>query len=289
VRVIVAAVGDAQALRQEESAAMQLAVLILAIVAYSFSTLTFYLTFVHSPANFSSRVRHSRATLIAAVVLHLADIVYRSVVTRTCPVTSAEFGLSLAALVSVVAFLVWARQDKLLALGVIVAPLGLGLFVASSVVESHEITPHVPAWFLAVHVTANLLSVGLFVVAAAGSIAYLLQSSRIKAKRATVGQAPFPGLSSLESLSHRFLGLGLGPMTIGVVSGAVFAERLTHGGMESLRIALSYVCWLVAAAVVLGQRITGWHGRRVAWGTIFAAVLAVGLVLLYAIMNGSPS
>lgn len=267
---------------------MQLVLLILAIAAYSVSSLVFYLMLVRATAGTFGKPGLARTTLWVAAGLHLADIGYRSAVTATCPVTSAQFGLSLAALIAVVVFLFWARQDRNLALGLIVAPLGCGLFVASSVLEGHEIQSNVPGWFLAVHVTASLLSVGLFVVAAAGALAYLVQSARLKAKRATINRAPFPGLSTLETLSHRCLAWGLGPMTVGVVSGAVFAERLSQGGLESLRIVLSYACWLIAASVVIGQRVTGWHGRRVAWGTVAAAALAVSLVFLYALMSGRP-
>jgi ABC-type uncharacterized transport system permease subunit len=116
-----------------------------------------------------------------------------------------------------------------------------------------------------------------------------VQSTRLKSKRATVKNVTFPGLSSLESLSHRLLGVGLGFMTLGVVSGAVFAEHLSHGGIDSLRVSLSYACWLVAAVVVVGQRATGWHGRRVAWGTILSAAFAVALVLIYALTTGGAS
>lgn len=268
---------------------MQLVLLVLTLTAYGVAALVFYLKIVRATTGTFGHPGWARATLWSAAVLHLADIAYRSAVTATCPVTSAQFGLSLAALVAVVVFLLWARHDRNLALGLIVAPMGCGLFVASAVLEGHELQSNVPGWFLAVHVSASLLSVGLFVVAAAAALGYLVQSARLKAKRATISHATFPGLSTLESLGHRCLTWGLGPMTAGVVSGAVFAERLSHGGLESLRIMLSYACWLIAASVVIGQRITGWHGRRVAWGTIAAAAIAVLLVFLYTLMSGRPA
>jgi ABC-type uncharacterized transport system permease subunit len=268
---------------------MKLALFILAVLAYSVASLAFYLTLVRpKPGTFASAI-WSRRALLASAVLHVTDISYRSAVTRTCPVTSAQFGLSVAALAAVGSFLAWARNEKQLSLGVIVAPIGCALFIASEFLANPETRSRVPAWFLAVHVTANLLSVGLFVVAAAAASAYLVQSTRLKSKRATVKHRVFPGLSSLEALSHGFLGVGLGLMTLGVVSGAVFAARLSQGGVASFRAGLSYVCWLVAAAVVIGQRVTGWHGRRVAWGTILSAVLAVGVVVLYALAVGSAS
>jgi ABC-type uncharacterized transport system permease subunit len=156
------------------------------------------------------------------------------------------------------------------------------MFVASEFLSVGDSRLDIPGWFIAIHVSANVISVGLFVIAAAAAVTYLLQSARLKAKRANVQGRTHLGLSRLETLSHRFLATGVGLMTVGVVSGAVFAERISHGGVATLRVALSYTCWLVAAAVVLGQRVTGWHGRKVAWGAIVAAILAIGVVVLYA-------
>jgi ABC-type uncharacterized transport system permease subunit len=265
---------------------MKLAFFILVVLAYALASLAFYWTLVRPKSGSLWSASWSRRVLLVAWVLHFADIAHRSAVLGTCPVASAQFGLSLAALAAVGSFLVWARTDKQLSLGVIVVPIGWALFVAAEFLANEATRAYVPGWFIAVHVTANLLSVGLFVVAAAAAAAYLVQSTRLKSKRATARNRVFLGLSSLESLSHGFLGLGLGLMTLGVVSGAVFAARLSHGDVGSLRVVLSYVSWLVATLVVIGQRVTGWRGRKVAWGTILSATLAVVVVVLYAVAAG---
>jgi ABC-type uncharacterized transport system permease subunit len=213
----------------------------------------------------------------------VVDIVLRSVVTRICPVLSAAFALSLVALVTNIGFLVWARLGRALSLGVIVAPIGFGLFVASEVLMRHATTADVPAWILALHVLANLGATALFVFAAAAATIYLYQAGRLKSKRPTLAGFAFPGLSTLEALIERSLTWGLGLMTLGVVSGAVFAEHLTRGGVESLRVALAYTCWLSAAALVVGQKLVAWNGRKVAWGAVLVATIAVAVVVLYAI------
>jgi ABC-type uncharacterized transport system permease subunit len=78
-------------------------------------------------------------------------------------------------------------------------------------------------------------------------------------------------------------------MTLGIVSGAAFAERLTHGGVESLRIAMAYSCWLLAACIVVGQRLIGWSGRKLAWGALLVAAVTIAVVVLYALANGGSA
>jgi ABC-type uncharacterized transport system permease subunit len=268
---------------------MSFALLIATLVAYSAAALAFYLRLVRPSASYGTTRGGARLLLVLAAGLHLLDIGHRSAVTRTCPVTSAQFGLSLAALITVLAFLVWARSERAQTLGIVVAPIGLAMFLASEALQSRTIEPEISGWFLAAHVSANLLSVGLLVLAAAGSTAYLVKSTLLKSRRVKVSRFGLPGLDQLEALSRRALNVGLGSMTIGVVSGAVFAQRLSFGGIEGLRVTLSYACWLLTALVVVGHRVLGWHGRRVAWGSIVSALLAVALVLLYALTTGGPS
>jgi ABC-type uncharacterized transport system permease subunit len=268
---------------------MSFALLIATLITYSFAVFAFYLRLVR-PAAFGGMTRTgARLLLVLAAGIHCLDIGHRSVLTQTCPVASAQFGLSLAALIAVVVFLVWARSERAQSLGIVVAPIGLTMFLASEALQSRTIEPEISSWFLAAHVSANLLSVGLTVLAAAASIAYLVQSARLKSRRVKVSRVGLPGLDQLEAMSRRALSVGLGSMTVGVVSGAVFAQRLSLSGVEGLRVTLSYACWLLIALVVLGHRVLGWHGRRVAWGTVVSALLAVMLMLLYALTTGDGS
>lgn len=262
--------------------------LALTIVGYLVSALVFYIALVRVQVS-AAVVQWARRLLTGTLVLHGVDIGARSIATHSCPVMSAAFALSLASWVSVGGFLIWAKRGRLLSLGVVVAPLALGMFVASQALLGQDIDTDVPGWFLALHVLANLSAVALFVLAAAAAAAYLVQSGRLKSRRPVVSKSQLPGLSSLESLIQRSLALALAPMTLGVVSGAVFAERLSNGGMESVRIFLAYACWLVAAGLVIGQRLIGWNGRKLAWGAIAAAALALAVVILYAVSAGGPA
>lgn len=258
---------------------------VLTVAVYSCSAVAFYVHLVR--VRTSSRILSwARWLLIGATILHAGDIAVRSVFTHTCPVLSATFALSLAALIATISFLVWAKRSRLLSLGVIVTPISLAMVVASVSLSGWATVTEVPGWFLALHVLANLSAVALCVLAAAAAIAYLFQSGRLKSKRPALANSMLPGLSSLETLIERSLTLGVGFMTLGVISGAVFAERLSLGGLEAVRISLSYLCWLSVASLVVGQRLVGYSGRKVAWWAVTVAAMAVGVLVLYARSSG---
>lgn len=258
---------------------------VLTIVGYLGSSVLFYSALLRA-ARSAVFLGWARRGLSCTLALHLADIVVRSIVHHACPVLSAAFALSLASLTATLAFLIWARQRRVLSLGAIVAPIAVGMFVASEVLMKGSIVAEVPGWFLALHVLLNLVAVALLVFGAAAAIAYLMQVGRLKAKRPGSVFSAFPGLSVLESIIERCLALGFGPMTLGVVSGAAFAERLSRGEVEFARMSLAYACWLVVACLLLGQRLVGWNGRKLAWGTVLAAMLALSVVVLYAFSSG---
>ncbi len=257
----------------------------LGIVSYALAALGYYVALSQREANLPLS-RAAQPALVAACVLHAAHIAWLSLVLRRCPVATVEFALSLVALVMVGGFLALARRSPLGVLGVIVAPLGLVLLVAAEFIHAPaEAVSRVPAGLLALHVTVNLLGVGAFLLAAIAGLGYLVQVRRLKTKRTRLLGVRLPGLNTLESAVHRLLLAGFAPLTVGVMTGAVFAHRVTSGGPELLRAALSYSLWLVAGGLVVLGRLLGWSGRRYAAGALVCALLGLAIVLLYGLSS----
>ena len=68
---------------------------------------------------------------------------------------------------------------------------------------------------------------------------------------------------TLDRAVHRFLVLGFPLLTLGVVTGSIWAKRLEVGApQEVLRIVLGYATWLLIAMVLLLRVAAGWRGRR---------------------------
>src|SRR5690606_32177422 len=122
-------------------------------------------------------------TLLLGVLAHSVHLVVASFVTQVCPVESLPFALSLSAVVTSIVYLVLRNRSQVQAIGVAVAPLALMFLVGAQFVGNSAASPEVPRTLLAFHVTANLLGLGLFLLAGAAGAFYLLQERRLKTKR----------------------------------------------------------------------------------------------------------
>lgn len=250
------------------------------VVAYSVASTLFFLGLTRAP---SSRGRSAGLVLWVAVVLHFAQIVVSSLLTRICPVESLHFSMSLAALLAVVVFLLARLRRPIDALGVFVAPLGLTFLVASQFIHPAAVDPAISRGMLALHVSANVLGIALVFVAGAAALFYVVTERRLKQKR-LVSVGRLPSLESLDLLEHRLLLLGFPLLTFGVVSGAMFFSALSGANPASiLRAVLGYLTWAVVLGVLLSRAVWGWSGRRTAIGTLLGVLSLVLLVLVYMI------
>jgi cytochrome c-type biogenesis protein CcsB len=157
-------------------------------------------------------------------------------------------------------------------LGAVVATLGCLLLAYASFggVDS-RIKPLMPAlksnWLL-IHVVTAFLGYAAFALAFAGAVLYLLQERRPR--------AGLPGLPQLDRLIYRGTVLGFLLLTLGILTGAVWAEA-AWGRYWSWdpKETWSLITWLIYAALLHARLLKGWQGRRIAWLAVigFMAVL----------------
>lgn len=255
---------------------------LLAVIAYAIAATAYYLAVArHSLTDDSLRM--GKLALATGLGFHLVSIVIGSVKTHTCPVASVQFAVSLTGIVTVGMFLSLATRFKIEPLGALVAPLGLVALISAQFLHRGRIESGSPRIWLAIHILSNVVGVGLFVLSAGVATAYLLQAWRLKAKRAEAGDRHLPGLLQLERLMRRLLVIGFVPLSLGVTTGAMFAHRLRFGGLDAMRIGLSYGVWLMAGAMIIGGPLAGWRGRRIAWGNIAGALVSLLVVVLYVV------
>jgi len=174
-------------------------------------------------------------------------------------------------------------------LGAFIAPIALTFLVGAQFVgQNSEAAVGVSRTLLMFHIAANVLGIGLFLIAGAAGSVYLLQEHRLRTKKhvAATGSR-LPPLDALDATTHRLLLAGFPLLTFGVVTGAVFSQQLTNpGGAESLRSWLGYATWLLLAVVLVLRQTAGFRGRKAAYGTI-AGVLCMLLVLLLYVVRAS--
>lgn len=222
--------------------------------------------------------------LAGGAVVHLLHIVRGSVVTMTCPLLSSKPTLGLAALVTVAAFLRARRAGKVQVLGAVVAPLALAVLVGTEFVTTTRPEPPHPA-LLAVHVLANLVGLGLFLLAAGLGMFYLVHERRLKTRRFGPLTAKLPPLDALDRMEHRLLLAGLPALSMGIVTGAAVlaqVDELTVVGLA--RAGLTIAAWIVLSGVLVLRAVAGWRGRRAAYGTIGGTACILLVVLVYLVV-----
>jgi ABC-type uncharacterized transport system permease subunit len=259
----------------------------LGVIAYSAASTLFFLDLVRRDSTVPRPIWAPRLLGIAAG-FHAVHVVSASLLSRLCPVGSLHFGLSFSALCAAGVYLLVHRRANLFATGAIVAPVALTFLVGAQFVGSGgDVDESVSRPLLAFHITANVLGVGLFVVAGASGILYLFQDRRLRNKKLGTSGARLPSLDALDRATHRLLVAGFPLLSFGVVTGAVFSRHLeTMAGAALARTLLGYATWIVLAAVLLARRLAGVRGRRAAYGTLAGVLCVLLVVLVYAFRPG---
>lgn len=207
------------------------------------------------------------AAAAATLLAHAAYLTARSFESGHPPLTNMYETLHLLAFLS---FLVFSAMRFRWPLDLAGGFAGLisGLLVASSALASPEIQPLLPAlksnWLL-FHVTACFLAYSSFAVAMGSSISYLSVNPKNQAL-----------LSRLDTVTHRMVLFGYPFLTLGIATGAVWAE-LTWGRYWNWdpKEAWAFSTWLVYAVYLHLKYLKPPRPRFMAW----VAVAAFGLVL----------
>ena len=217
-------------------------------------------------------------------VLHVAHIIVASLVLHVCPVKGIHFTMSVMSALACLVYIGMRVRYRVDVVGVIVAPVALTFLIASVVIgrgESADAGPMKSA-ILPLHIVSNVLGDALFLLAFASAVAYLVQERRLKQKRLTGLFQRLPPLDALDRAEHGFLLAGFPPLTVGIITGAVFAQRVEAGSAADVwRAAFGYATWGLFAAVLLARAVGGWRGRRAAYGTIAGFGFAVAVLLMY--------
>jgi len=255
-----------------------------AVVLYGIASTLYYLEVARGRGREGDERPLAPWLLAGAGALHTVYVVIASFVARVCPVHSVHFMLSMASLISTAVYLVARRRFRIHALGLVVAPLGLVVTLGTFFLGTAAPDEQLPASFIGLHVFANLVGDALFLLASGAAVMYLVQERRLKDKKALLlkKSSGLPPLESLDKAIHRFLIAGFPLLTLGVLTGTVWAGKLEAGSIdEILRAIFGYATWLLIAGVLLLRVIAGWRGRRAAYGTVAGFVCAFAVLLVY--------
>jgi cytochrome c-type biogenesis protein CcsB len=193
------------------------------------------------------------------------------------------------------------------------SPMALGCVAFASFAlpdRLQEASPLVPALrssWLVMHVSVIMLSYAALLVGSLLSVAVLFtdRGTALELRSSSVGHGGYrqaqlaspsgPGIAlsstafslseQLDSLSYRTITVGFLLLTVGLISGAVWANE-AWGSWWSWdpKETWALICWLVYAAYLHTRLIRGWQGRRPAIvasaGLVVIAVCYIGVNLL---------
>lgn len=230
------------------------------------------------------RPRLSPASLGAlglGLLLHAAALALTTLATGRLPLTDVRSALSFFAFSVTTAFFLVYLRYRITSLGIFMLPFVLVLSLISALrpPQSFASAGFRGGWLL-VHIASMLLGyTGLFLTSV-GAIMYLIQESELKSKKPRAFYYRLPSLEVCDELYYRSLVFGLIFLSLGILTGVVWASRTWHGPWQlDPKIVASLVTWIIYL-ILFSTRLSGsGRRRRAAYLAIFgfAAVMVTFL------------
>jgi cytochrome c-type biogenesis protein CcsB len=289
--------------------------LFIAVICYAISMLGYAAEFAFSRSGGSSQGQRPGATQVtsselagrAAVVitvigwaLHLGSVLARAFAAHRVPWGNMYEFSSMIALIAVTVFLgMLARGQQVRYLGAfLMVPVVLYLGLAGTVLytPAGPLVPALHSYWLKIHVAAAICATGIFMVAAVGTVLYLVRERyerRILAA-ATIGPGaasvselqgvrrpvPMPGggkpgrsglvsklpdAATLDRFTYRLIAFAFPIWTFAIIAGAIWAESAwgRYWGWDPKE-TWSFITWVVYACYLHARATAGWKGRRAA-------------------------
>jgi len=247
-----------------------------AVLAVTFVATAAYIVFFVSRNKAIRKI--SRILMFVSGILQTLYIVMRFALAGHTPITSQHEAVFFFAWATTWAYFSFRWWYKVKNFGTFVSVLIFALLVVSSFSEK-RIDPLLPAlqsFWLPVHGGISLVAYGFLSLAFCGGLMYLLLERELKSKKFGYFFARFPSLDSLDQLNIHCLTTGFIFLTIGIVTGSIWARQAwgTYWQWDPKE-TWSLITWFIYL-VQIHQRFTvGWRGKRAAVMAVlgFAAVV----------------
>lgn len=218
--------------------------------------------------------RIATAMMILATTLLFCGVVARGISAHRVPWSNMyEFSIT-GALAFSVAYLVTLRKYDLRWLGLpisIFVLLVLGTAITVLYRPSAPLVPALKSTWLVIHVSAAIISGGVFFLANVISGMYLwLDSIERKGGRNPWAQR-LPDLETLDQLAYRLVAFVFPLWTFAVIAGAIWAEHAwgRYWGWDPKE-TWAFITWVAYAAYLHARVTVGWKGRKAAWLCLLA-------------------
>ena len=211
-------------------------------------------------------------------VSHTLALITRYVEAGYTPVTNLYESLSFFAWMIIGVLLIANLKYRIKVLGSFLTPIALILMLFASALPK-EIVPLAPvlkSFWHPFHVIFAFLGNAIFALAFCCGVMYLIQEKELKSKRMGAITKRLPSLKVLDDLNYQSLTFGFPLLTLGIITGAVWAEYAwgRYWGWDPKE-TWSLITWFLYAALLHQRLAIGWRGRKAAIMAIvgFLAVL----------------
>ena len=224
------------------------------------------------------------ATCAAGLILHTAGFGLRwwesyQLGYGRIPLTNLYESLIFFGWSTIAVYLYLEFKTKKRVIGAFATPFAFLAMAYASFSTNQEIQPLIPALqsnWLTVHVITCFLGYAAFAIACGLGLMYLLRS---RAKSNEGIWAYLPDLKSLDDLIYKTILFGFFWLTVGIITGAVWAEQ-AWGSYWSWdpKETWSLITWFVYATAIHARLMRGWSGAKIA---LFSIIGFVSVLFTY--------
>jgi cytochrome c-type biogenesis protein CcsB len=225
------------------------------------------------PSGFWLRLAFSLTCVGAAV--HVTAICTRGIAEDRVPWGNMyEFiaAFTCMAVLVLIAASIWYRAYYMGVFVLVPVVFGLGVDLTVLYTPAGSLVPALQSYWIAIHVTAMIVAIGLFIFGAVVTSLYLVadrSQRRVAAGKPSLSAgiaAHLPAPAILDRLSYRSIVFGFPVWTFGVIAGAIWADHAwgRYWGWDPKE-TWSFITWVVYAMFLHARATGGWRGRRAAW------------------------
>jgi cytochrome c-type biogenesis protein CcsB len=236
-------------------------------------------------------VRAALALTTIGLAAHITGIVTRGLAAHRIPWGNMYEFVTAITCGAVIVFLALAVRYRAHFLGLFVmvpVVLGLGLCATVLYTAAGPLMPALHSYWIAIHVTAAIISSGIFIVAATTTVMYLLaerSAARAAAGAPAVGvMRRLPKPQVLDRLAYRTVVFGFPIWTFAIIAGAIWADQAwgRYWGWDPKE-TWAFITWVAYACFLHARATAGWRGKKaavvqlVAFGCLMFNLVGVNL------------
>jgi cytochrome c-type biogenesis protein CcsB len=250
---------------------MHVVLLRLALALYSVGLAHSILTALKKKQTF---FKPALFAVLAGFLLQVTSIILRATEVHYLPLTQQYEAFSFFGALATLSFLIAYVKYRIAPLSVFAFPLiFLMTFVANLRYDpSSSIPPVLRSNWIFIHIPMVFLGYAALFIAFAAAIMYLIQERALKSKHPVRFYNWLPSLEICDDLAYKSLAIGFPLITLGIITGALWAEGARVVWERDPKVLFSFLTWFVYLLLIFYRLIAGWRGRKAAYLSIVGFV-----------------